>query len=658
MQQVQRRSPFQGLIPYAEEDAAFFFGREKEVRLIIANFFAAPLTLLYGPSGVGKSSVLHAGVVHQLQQRNDLLAVVFDTWQGDAVIGLKATVAEAAAGAVDRSMPEPESTSLAEYLADCAARLNRRLMLILDQFEEYFLYHPQHDAFAVEFPRAVMQTDLPISFLISLREDSLAKLDRFEGRIPMLFDNYMRLEHLDRQSARVAIEKPVEQYNTLVDLGRQPVRVEPDLAETVLEEVKTGQALLSGGRGVIQRGAIHAGVHVETPYLQMVMTRLWDEEMRANSFTLRRDTLKRLGGAEHIVRTHLDEVMEKLNEEERDLSARVFHFLVTPSGAKIGHTAADLSGYAKVSQTELVPVLEKLSSGQIRILRTAAPALGQAEVRYEIFHDVLAPAVLDWRTRYIQVQELAEAEHRTEKEKQRAEESSRLYEQLKVRNEFLAVASHELRTPLSVIWGNADLLTDKTFGEINPRQEQALNAITGQFRNISAIVNHMLLVAGLEFGQVGIEKKELHLINLLNDLRSVYEKPLGKEVTLIWDYPSDLPIIKTDSDKIREIFKNLIDNSLKFTETGNVIISVRYIPATKSTEFKVGDTGIGIPKDKQAMIFDMFRQVDSSETRQYGGVGLGLYIVKVFAELLGGKIEVESEPGKGSVFTVTIPDAS
>src|SRR5262249_60619599 len=112
--------------------------------------------------------------------------------------------------------PPADFTSLAEYLVAYAVQLDRRLMVILDQFEEYFLYHPQDDAFAEEFPNAVMQADAPVSFLISIREDSYAKLDRFEGHIPILFDNYLRVEHLDREAARTAIEKPIEQYNSLL----------------------------------------------------------------------------------------------------------------------------------------------------------------------------------------------------------------------------------------------------------------------------------------------------------------------------------------------------------------------------------------------------------------------------------------------------------
>ncbi|MBI3063268.1 MAG: hypothetical protein HYY83_14965, partial [Deltaproteobacteria bacterium] len=146
-----------------------------------------------------------------------------------------------------------------------------------------------------------------------------------------------------------------------------------------------------------------------------------------------------------------------------------------------------------------------------------------------------------------------------------------------------------------------------------------------------------------------------------------------KTLALNWDYPGDLPFIKADSAKLRQVLQNLINNAIKFTDKGSITISTRFLPVSDSpplrfgetgnrvtgvVEFKVADTGVGIPKEMLPVIFDRFRQVDSSETRSFGGVGLGLYIVKKFTELLGGTVEVESEVGKGSTFTVTIPVAN
>jgi tetratricopeptide (TPR) repeat protein len=419
--ETERRSPYQGLIPYSEDDAPFFFGREKETRLIIANLFSSPLTLLYGASGVGKSSVLRAGVAHQLSQREDLLVVVFNAWQSNPASDLGQAIADyadladhAAWKKAVQLLPKDRPATLAELLIAAATQLNRRLMIILDQFEEYFLYHLQDDAFSDEFPRAVLQTEAPVNFLISIREDSLAKLDRFEGRIPGLFDNYFRIEHLDRKAARSSITKPIDKFNELH--GESEVQLGPLLVETVLDQVQAGQVTLGEtGRGIVQTASTDG--QIETPYLQLVMTRLWDEEMGAKSRVLRVETLQTLGGAERIVRTRLDTAMSALPEAEQDIAAEVFHYLVTPSGTKIAHTVPDLADYAGVLPTSIAPVMEELARYDMRVLRGVPPPPDQPnQPRYEIFHDVLAAAVLDWRARYAQkkldLQTKAEAEQK------------------------------------------------------------------------------------------------------------------------------------------------------------------------------------------------------------------------------------------------------
>jgi hypothetical protein len=131
------------------------------------------------------------------------------------------------------------------------------------------------------------------------------------------------------------------------------------------------------------------------------MIRLWEEEMRAGSRVLRRETLARLGGAKQIVRTHLDQIMDKVSEGERDAASRLLDFLVTPSGTKIAHSLADLAYFAKLPPGQVQPLLTMLAAPQARVLRAVVTS-GDRTERYEIFHDVLGAAILDWRTRYVQ----------------------------------------------------------------------------------------------------------------------------------------------------------------------------------------------------------------------------------------------------------------
>lgn len=244
--------------------------------------------------------------------------------------------------------------------------------------------------------------------------------------------------------------------------------------------------------------------------------------------------------------------------------------------------------------------------------------------------------------------------------------NSQLYEQTKnqaleleranrVKDEFLSVMSHELRTPLNVVMGYTAMIKDGMLGEINPKQEEALAKVISRASDQLAIVNNILYATVMETQQIKAESHAVVLGDFLNQLRSAYEAPLNKELTLNWDCSSPLSVIHTDSAKLKYILQNLIHNAFKFTEKGHVTISARHIPEAKTVEFRVSDTGVGIRKEHLLFIFEKFRQVDSSETRLYGGVGMGLYIVKRFTELLGGTVEVESEPGKGSTFTVTIP---
>jgi hypothetical protein len=419
-------------MPFTEEQAEFFFGREAEREIITANLQASRLTLLYGPSGVGKSSVINAGVVHELRAqskrsravrgRPEFAIIVFRTWRDDPLAGLQ----HAIAGEIGE---DAKGASFADCLQVWTSRIDGDLLIVLDQFEEYFLYHAGSDGpgtFAIEFPRVVNRLDLRVSFLVSMREDSIAKLDFFKGRIPNLFDNYLRIDHLERDQARDAIIKPIDRFNQLRGNGTAPMSIEPALVEKVLHQVTTGRvAMAATGKGRLTMGGDGQTEHerVETPYLQLVMTRLWHDETTAGSHQLRVTTLDRLGGAGHIVATHLDAALNALTAAERDAAGAIFQFLVTPSGTKIALGADDLAQYARRKPDEIQSLLLKLSSGENRILTPVAPPPDQpARESYQIFHDVLAGAVLEWRNRYVQAAEKAAAEAKAEEQRLRAEE--------------------------------------------------------------------------------------------------------------------------------------------------------------------------------------------------------------------------------------------
>jgi hypothetical protein len=424
-------SPYRGLRPYTEAEAAFFFGRESEGEIVAANLLGAPLTLLYGPSGVGKSSILLAGVVSRLRERSRENLVDEDV-AGFAVVVVRAwadpdprtTIAAAAraevAALLERDdLPEPPAgATLADVLAHWSAQVQGKLLVLFDQFEEYFLYHDHEQGpgtFDAELPQAVNSTELQANFLLAIRDDSLATLDRFKGRIPNLFENRLRIDHLTIHAARDAVKLPIEEYNRRVGPD-QRVTIEEDLVDDVLGQVRTGRVLLeSTGAGIVREGRADEA-RVETPILQLVLTALWEKEAEEGSRTLRAQTLVELGGAGQIVRDRLDERMNRLDDDEQEIALNVARFLVTPSGMKIAWTAADLTAvaypepdHAAWALPQVESVLKKLSEGDARILRPVAPPGGLGTTRYEIFHDILGPALLDWRARKIKDRELADA---------------------------------------------------------------------------------------------------------------------------------------------------------------------------------------------------------------------------------------------------------
>jgi WD40 repeat protein len=368
-----RGRPYQGLVPFSEDDAEWFFGRDEWREVIADNLRAYRITVLYGESGVGKSSLLRAGVIPTLREEARLTAFAFADWSLDDPV---ATLKQKLGGAPGDPLAD---------VVRAAAAPDGTLLLVLDQLEELFLYHEREGNGALEeLSAALRRRDSGVHFLLSIREDALAKLDRFEGHVPGLGDHLLRLEPLDHDAAREAILAPLEHWQ---ETAGDEWEIEPELVDALLEQVAAGQVAL-GARD----GAAKSGDGVEAPYLQLVLTRLWDEERHLGSRRLRLQTLQRLGGADRIVRTHLDTALEALPRPEQDVAARVLRYLVTPSGTKMAHRIPDLAAYEQISPAQLEPLVDRLVDA--RILRSAGGG------RYEIYHDALTGPIADWQRRW------------------------------------------------------------------------------------------------------------------------------------------------------------------------------------------------------------------------------------------------------------------
>jgi signal transduction histidine kinase/ActR/RegA family two-component response regulator len=238
---------------------------------------------------------------------------------------------------------------------------------------------------------------------------------------------------------------------------------------------------------------------------------------------------------------------------------------------------------------------------------------------------------------------------------QTANEKLRESEQLK--DQFLTNMSHEIRTPMNAIIGFADLLT-KT--KLDKKQEQFINAIRDSGQNLLGIINDILDFSKIQAGMLELENIPFSVPSLADSVHTLLEsKASAKDVAFIINCESNIPeIVSGDPTRLTQIIVNLAGNAIKFTEKGFVKLNVLLKETTQNyclIEFRIEDSGIGIAPESLHTVFERFTQANADTTRKYGGTGLGLSIVKKLVEVQGGKIEVASVLGKGSIFTVTIP---
>jgi WD40 repeat protein len=456
--------PFVGIVPFTEDDACYFFGRETDRAVITSNMVAARLTVLYGPSGCGKSSLLDAGVANQVNRiatprqiaehgSPEFVVISFHEWRDRPRDNLLRHVRNQLEFVLDRPLEPPsEELSLADALAIWTRCVRGALLIVLDQFEEYFLYHKRQvveGKFAYELAEAINRGGLRANFLISIREDALAQLDAFEGHVPSLLSNMLRLERLDHDRGRETIVGPIDRFNDLHAKVEPLVSIEPELIESVLEAVVAGAIKLeTAGRGRVgdNEAADEGARAIETAYLQLVMKRLWEVEIVVGGGrALRLETFRALGGAQQIVGNHLDTLMNEFDADQRALAAKLFHHLVTPTGTKIALTLNDLVEYTALAPDSVEGVLSRLGSGKARVLREIKGPLDAPEQsRYEIYHDVLASVILDWRRLYSAEQAKLEEARRAEAKRQED-----AFKAEALRREELAAADAKLREELA-----------------------------------------------------------------------------------------------------------------------------------------------------------------------------------------------------------------
>lgn len=316
--------------------------------------------------------------------------------------------------------------------------------------------------------------------------------------------------------------------------------------------------------------------------------------------------------------------------------------------------AGDLSVYLSIPSRNEIGRLASALASMVESLSEANRSLARTNANLE--------KIVAERT-----SELREKSHLVEEQSKQVLEASRL------KSQFLANMSHELRTPLNAILALSDILAQRISGDLNEEQVKQVTIINRSGGNLLRLINDILDLSKIEAGRMEVHLDVFHLRSTLSSIKDTIE-PLAEDKGLDFQIIVDpgLPAsIKSDDPKLRQVLLNLLGNAVKFTDAGSVSLTIsreyRRLPGSDEQppavtedgpfwlEVKVRDTGVGIGAEALQHIFEEFQQADGSTTRKYGGSGLGLAISKKIVELLGGEISVQSQEGKGSVFTAMIP---
>ncbi|QBQ54305.1 response regulator [Nitrosococcus wardiae] len=327
-------------------------------------------------------------------------------------------------------------------------------------------------------------------------------------------------------------------------------------------------------------------------------------------------------------RIHLQNLLKEKQQQTSELQARDEELRV------LNEELEEQNRMLKESQTRLEQQQAELEQQQAELEQTNTQLEEQTE-RLEA-----------------QREDLVKAKAAVQAQARELEQASRY------KSEFLANMSHELRTPLNSSLILAKLLADNPQGNLSDEQVRYAQTILSAGNDLLALINDILDLAKVEAGRIEVRPEPTSLAELMDNLRRIFEPIAGhKGITFSTLISSECrESIYIDRQRLEQVLKNLLSNAMKFTDKGEVTLSVSGVPNGRIS-FAIIDTGSGIPEDQQQVVFEAFRQAESTADRKYGGTGLGLSIARELTQLLGGDIHLMSEPGRGSTFTVTVPES-
>jgi signal transduction histidine kinase len=683
---VDETSPYQGLQPFDKEQARFFFGRETVVHLLMEKLGQANFVPIIGASGSGKSSVVRAGLIPQLEKNG---------WRVlEAILPGIEPLAELKRAFIQQfgrtEVREVYSLIETDDLPPVIERISgsERLLLVVDQFEEVFTICSKEEEryrFIELLTQVAKIPNSRLAIVTTMRADFLEPCLSYESLTRLIQNEAVYMPPLVGAELEEAIASPA---------NLQGYQLETGLLGAMLEDV--GQ----------EKGCL--------PLLQFALTELWEQRDR-KAHQLKLEQYRQLGGVIAALNRYAETLYENFTEQEQDWVKRIFLKLVR-TGAEGKDTRQRQPKIKLLTlitddpfelQTINIVLIERLVQGRLLVIGQesegeawvdlAHEALMEEWRRFALWReenrelrsltDRIEDALREWqknpkdenlmmgglltqvRRRWSELepnlnsstkefcqssvaheQERREQAEMVEAGIRNALEKEKELNELK--SQFISIASYEFRTPLTIISSSAELLEYYSYKWSEEKKQKHFKHIKNSVIRMTQLINDVMTIGKADAGRLQFEPASMDLVDFCRNITEEIQIDLQQEYKLTFFTLGNCANARMDEKLLRYILTNLLSNAIKYSPSGGVI-QFDLICNQESAIFRIQDSGIGIPKEDQEQLFESFFR--ASNVGSIAGTGLGLAIVKKCVDLHGGQIVVESEVGIGSTFTLTLP---